>query len=80
MPERRWIRVLGWLAVCWLLGPSPSFADPIVGVGPTTLFSLGTAVRGLGVYTRLSEGGNRLTIWEAPVLALYSLAGILTWR
>ncbi|PWB81838.1 MAG: hypothetical protein C3F08_01045 [Candidatus Methylomirabilota bacterium] len=72
MPERRWIRVLGWLAVCWLLGPSPSFADPIVGVGPTTLFSLGTAVRGLGVYTRLSEGGNRLTIWEAPVLALYS--------
>ncbi|NJD67148.1 MAG: transporter [candidate division NC10 bacterium] len=53
-------------------GPDPSFADPIVGVGPTTLFSLGTAVRGLGVYTRLSDGGNRLTIWEAPVLALYS--------
>lgn len=64
------VYLLGW--GCVLLWSSPSYADPIVGVGPTTLFSLGTAVRGLGVYTRLSEGANRLTIWEAPLLALYS--------
>lgn len=63
-----WILAFGLV----LLASGLSFADPIVGVGPTTLFSLGTAVRGLGVYTRLSQGENRLTIWEAPVLALYS--------
>ncbi len=62
--------VLGFVFV--LMETGPSFADPIVGVGPTTLFSLGTAMRGLGVYTRLSQGENRLTIWQAPLLALYS--------
>ena len=60
-----------WL-VFVLLGTRLSFADPIVGVGPTTIFSSATAVRGLGVYTRLSQGENRLTTWQAPLLALYS--------
>lgn len=68
--ERRWVYLLSVAFV--LMGTSPSFADPIVGVGPTTIFSTATAVRGLGVYTRLSQGENRLTIWEAPMLALYS--------
>lgn len=66
----RFVYVLGGVVV--LMGTSPSFADPIVGVGPTTIFSTATAVRGLGVYTRLSQGENRLTIWEAQMLALYS--------
>lgn len=68
---------VGWVvyvlgSVFVLMGARPSFADPIVGVGPTTIFSSATAVRGLGVYTRLSQGENRLTIWQAPLLALYS--------
>lgn len=66
----RFVYVLGCVFV--MVGTRLSFADPIVGVGPTTIFSSATAVRGLGVYIRLSEGGNRLTIWEAPLLALYS--------
>jgi hypothetical protein len=69
--ERGWeVCLLG--CVFLLLGTNPGFADPIVGVGPTTIFSTATAVRGLGVYTRLSQGENRLTMWQAPWLALYS--------
>ncbi len=64
---------LGLIAcVIVLLGTKPGFADPIIGVGPTTIFSSATVVRGLGVYTRLSQGENRLTVWQAPLLALYS--------
>jgi len=66
----RLLCALWWVFV--LSGTRPSFADPIVGVGPTTVFSTATAVRGLGVYARLSQGANRLTMWQAPMLALYS--------
>ncbi|MBI4381835.1 MAG: hypothetical protein HY574_11685 [candidate division NC10 bacterium] len=67
----RWlVYLLGCVFV--MVGTRLSFADPIVGVGPTTVFSLGTLVRGLGVYARLSQGENRLTVWQAPLLAVYS--------
>lgn len=54
---RRLVYILECMFV--LLGTRLSFADPIVGVGPPTIFSAATAVRGLGVQRRFQDKARR---------------------